>query len=186
MHHHHMDSKMNDSEAWRSVVGFEGFYEVSNFGRVRTVQREVNYKNIKTRTIPSKIRSTNALLKGYPAVNLSKEGKTKMRLVHVMVLEAFEGPKPTPAHEGCHADGNPLNNVLDNLRWGTRKENKADQFIHGTAIQGERMGSSKLTNEIVRSIRSDARTARPIAAELGLSASTIQRARNGRTWKHVE
>lgn len=173
-------------ERWLPVVGYEGFYEVSDRGRVRTIERQVNYKNIKTRTVPPRIRSTNALCKGYPAVNLSKEGETKMRAVHVMVLEAFEGPKPTPAHEGCHADGNPLNNVFGNLRWGTRKENKADQFIHGTAIRGEKMGRSKLTNEIIRAIRSDTRIARIVATELGVNKSTINKIRRGISWAHVE
>ncbi|TAM07260.1 MAG: hypothetical protein EPN70_03550 [Paraburkholderia sp.] len=108
-------------EEWRPVVGFEGLYDVSSHGRIRTVAHQVNYKNIKKRTIPSRLRSTKALLKGYPAVNLSNGKITKMRTVHVMVLEAFVGPRPSQAHDGFHEDGNPLNARLDNLQWKEKK-----------------------------------------------------------------
>jgi hypothetical protein len=173
-------------EKWLPVVGHEGFYEVSDHGRVRTIERQVNYKNIKTRTIPGRIRSTNALLKGYPAVNLSCGNKTKMRTVHVMVLEAFVGPRPSAAHEVCHGDGNPRNNFLSNLRWGTKLENMADRSKHDKTIHGERSSSAKLTAEIVRRIRQDERGSRPVAAELGVAASTVKRIRNRQIWAHVE
>ena len=177
---------MNIIEEWRAVVGFEGFYEVSNLGRVRSVVREVNYKNIKMRTMKSKIRSTNGRLKGYPAVNLSMHGTSKMRTVHIMVLEAFVGPRPSPAHDGCHSDGNPINNLLGNLKWGTKLENMADRAEHGKTARGERSGSAKLTPEIVRNIRQDERGSRLIAAELGLNTSTVKRIKNKQTWAHIQ
>lgn len=172
-------------ERWLPVVGFEGLYEVSDEGRVRSLTHLVPCRGGATRTVHGRIRSSAGLLKGYPAVNLSAGRRTQMRTVHVMVLEAFVGPRPTAAHEGCHGDGNPLNCRLANLRWGTKAENKSDSFAHGTAVHGERVHCAKLDRLIVQSLRSDLRSADRIARELGVDKSTVQRARSGRTWSRA-
>ena len=64
-------------------------------------------------------------------VALSVNGKLKSHLLHRLVALAFIGPQPSPKHEVCHNDGNPLNNVPGNLRWGTRSENLYDTVRHG-------------------------------------------------------
>lgn len=171
-------------ERWLPVVGFEGAYEVSDLGRVRTVQRLVRSARSRSglRTVASKLRSVNGLLNGYPAVNLSRDGKTKMRPVHTMVLEAFVGPRPSEVHEGCHGDGDPKNNALGNLRWGTKRENKADAFMHGTALHGEKCGQAKLTVAVVMAIKASTLGAALLATQYGVCKQTIRRARNGRNW----
>lgn len=70
--------------------------------------------------------------KGYPRTGLSRAGKSKLVLVHRLILLAFVGPCP-PGMEGCHEDGDPLNCTLANLRWDTPKANKADSIRHGTS-----------------------------------------------------
>ncbi len=89
---------------------------------------------------------------GYWAVSLNRDGRTNLRLLHRLLLEAFVGPCPR-GMEACHADGNRLNNSLDNLRWDTRKENVADAFRHRTARWGDRHPSTKLTDAQVAEIR---------------------------------
>jgi hypothetical protein len=87
-------------------------------------------------------------------VNLCRKGIKFNFLVHRLVLEAFVGSCPD-SFECCHKDGNPLNNRLENLRWGSRSENRLDAVNHGTNnfLRGELNVKAKLTWEEVRLIR---------------------------------
>ena len=86
--------------------------------------------------------------------------------------------------EGCHNDGNALNNNLNNLRWDTPKNNHADKVKHGTTNRGERCGTAKLTLEQVRAIRKDDRLQKIIAKEYEVQQSLISRIKNGIRWQH--
>lgn len=90
---------------------------------------------------------------GYLVVKPCRDGKAYLRRVHVMVCEAFHGPKPTPRHEAAHGDGDRANCRPGNLRWATHKENSADMFAHGTKPIGEKHWRSQLTNLEVDAIR---------------------------------
>lgn len=119
-------------EVWKPIVGFEGEYEVSNLGRVRTVEHVVVRRNGIPQSIPARIRKTYAHPKtGHLAVRLRSRDRVFRSGVHQLVLEAFVGPRPE-GHEGCHHDGDPTNNRLDNLHWGTKSENNLDRVRHGT------------------------------------------------------
>ena len=107
---------------WRPVIGYENHYEVSDEGEVRSLRR--------VRCLGRVLRQS--LVNGYPAVCLSKGGKTKLRKVHQLVLEAFVGPKPQ-GYVTRHLDGSRTNNKLSNLAWGTLAENHADMRAHGRA-----------------------------------------------------
>jgi hypothetical protein len=158
-------------EEWRDVVGFEGIYRVSNFGRVQTVKTE----KIKTQTL--------YVGDDRPYLGLWKNNKIKVCRPHKLVMEAFVGIRPQ-GMECCHNDGNPQNNHLDNLRWDTPKNNHADKVRHGTTNRGERCGTAKLTLEQVRAIRQDDRLQRIIAAEYGVKDNTISRIKSGKRWAH--
>ena len=80
-------------------------------------------------------------------------GKTISKLAHVLVAEAFLGPRPTSEHEVAHNDGVRTNNSVANLRWATPRENSADQVKHGTRVWGDKHYGSKLTNEQADQIR---------------------------------
>lgn len=114
-------------EVWEPVVGYEGFYEVSNQGRVRGVEREVYHGNGTYRRQPSKILRANPEGGGYLQVGLYKDGTMVKRKIHRLVAIAFlDNAQNLP--EVNHVDENKRNNTLSNLEWCTRKENEN----HGT------------------------------------------------------
>ena len=125
-----MDLQLSKEE-WRSVVGYEGHYEVSNRGNLRSLDRVVTYKNGVKRTHKGKALKLGKHKFGYSKVELHKNGKISHTNVHRLVLEAFSGPCPD-GMEACHNDGDPTNNTIENLRWGTRSENRQDAVRHGT------------------------------------------------------
>jgi hypothetical protein len=122
-------------ELWASVPGYEGFYEVSNFGNVRSLTRFVEYGRHKGMTY--KGRDIKQFISGkYLSVKLSRAGVTKTSYVHELVLLAFEGPRPKVASrsEIRHLDGNAMNNALNNLKYGTVRENAADKKLHAQGL----------------------------------------------------
>lgn len=125
------DVKQLADEQWLPVVGFEGFYEVSDHGRVRGCRRTVGAANGKTKVIkPNRIK-VDVQPSGHLHVSLYRERKRRHRSVHRLVLESFVGPCPEGL-EACHQDGDPSNNFVANLYWGTRSENVRDAVRHGT------------------------------------------------------
>jgi len=120
-------------EQWLPIVGFEGYYEVSDWGRVRTVPRMMARRNGTTYTVPKRIRSQKVDSTGRWRITLRLRtaGIERTFLVHRLVIEAFVEPQPSNM-ECCHYDGNPANNHLTNLRWDTRSENRLDSVRHGT------------------------------------------------------
>ena len=118
------------SESWRPVSGYEGIYEVSSLGRVRSLSR-INSRGTPVR---ERILSQHAHSSGHMRVKLSIPGRQRSADVHRLVAIAFHGPPPEGC-EVCHTDGNPANNNADNLRWGTRSDNLLDRTRHGTHHQ---------------------------------------------------
>lgn len=101
-------------EIWKPVVGYEGKYEVSNFGRVKSL----NYRNTGTK----KLLTLQLRSDGYLQVKLSHRGKQYKPKVHQLVAQAFT-PKNRPTDEVNHIDKNRSNNLASNLEWISRKEN---------------------------------------------------------------
>lgn len=115
------------TEHWLPVAGRSGEYEVSDCGRVRSLQR----RDSRGRTVNPRILKPQRNTSGHLQVGLAtgKRG-ARLALVHRLVLEAFEGPCP-PGMEALHADDDPSNNRRTNLRWGTRSENTIDKVRNG-------------------------------------------------------
>ena len=119
---------MND-ELWKDVPGWEGRYQVSNHGRVRSVDRVIQRNNGTTQRLKGKLLRPG-LTRGYPHINLYRNDKWHPYYVHTLVLLAFVGERPENM-ECLHKDGNPKNARLENLRWGTSSENNQDIVRHG-------------------------------------------------------
>jgi hypothetical protein len=120
------------TETWKAVSGYEGLYEVSDLGRVRSRDRAVPHRSLGQITLKGKVLKPYRNRYGYPVVSLSREGRVvRGRAVHRIVLDAFVGSR-REGMEACHGDGNKTNNRLSNLRWDTSSENKFDVVRHGT------------------------------------------------------
>lgn len=117
-------------ESWRDVIGFEGLYQVSNLGRVQSVDRCVKHSCNATRKQSGRVLKLFRNNKyGHLGVGLCKNGIRSSLLVHRVVLNAWVGPCPEN-HECCHKDGNPINNSINNLRWGSKSSNQKDRYKH--------------------------------------------------------
>lgn len=122
------------TETWRPIVGHEGRYEVSDHGRVRSLDRIIQQRTRSgapgTRFARGRILKTPLDKDGYVTAALIHQGKFHLRKVHAMVLESFVGPRPAGL-VACHGDGNPQNNTPANLRWDTISSNTYDKIDHG-------------------------------------------------------
>ena len=121
-------------ESWRPIPGFEGLYEVSDQGQVKSLDRERPNKGGGTARIKGRLLKAVTNKDGYKQVDLYKNGKRRMSCVHELVCLAFHGPKPE-GMEVCHNDGNRANNRLENLRYDTRSANGYDRVKHGNHFQ---------------------------------------------------
>jgi hypothetical protein len=117
------------TEEWRPVLGYEGKYEVSNLGRVRSLPRRSPHGD-HWQTIPGRMLKAG-VSRGYPTVTLWANGAMELRRVHRLVCEAFLGPRPAGL-DTRHLDGDGTNCRVENLQYGTRTENIRDQLLHGT------------------------------------------------------
>ena len=123
----HTYGKTNGRTRWVPVPEYEGIYSVSDQGQVLSHTRYDSFG----RLIREKLLTPTRNKRGHLRVSLSKNGRLHVALVHQVVLGAFVGPRPEK-QEVRHLDGNPENNHLSNLRYGTRSENMYDRVRHGT------------------------------------------------------
>jgi hypothetical protein len=114
-------------ETWLPVADYEGIYQVSDLGRVRSLHRLTS----NGRRRPGVTLKPIPMPRGYLFVNLWRANQKREVLVQRLVLTAFVGPQPV-GMEALHRDNNPGNNSLTNLHWGTHSENQYDQVAHGT------------------------------------------------------
>ncbi|MGP5931510.1 NUMOD4 domain-containing protein [Corynebacterium glyciniphilum] len=118
-------------EEWRDIPGYESKYQVSTFGRVRSLDRYVNRKDGSRHFHKGGVlRHGTQPANGYLYVTLYGEGKPWCVRVHQLVLRTFVRA-PRPGEETRHLDGDPTNNRLENLAWGSHSENIQDVLKHG-------------------------------------------------------
>lgn len=113
-------------EVWKDIYGYEGLYQVSNLGRVKSLAKYDRIGRYRTECIKSQVDNGN----GYLVVNLKIDGIQKMSTVHRLVAESFI---PNPNNKRCinHIDGNKKNNNVNNLEWVTHSENMIHAVKHG-------------------------------------------------------
>ncbi len=166
-------------EEWKDVIGYEGLYQVSNYGRVKSLGRYVNsgHPGSKPRFKPEKILTTKYHPEGYIQNEFYKDGKKILRKVHRLVAIAFLGN-----HEDMvvnHIDGNKSNHRLDNLEWCTTSENHLHAYSTGLKVskKGEKHHRSKLTDEQALNIKQlkGKLSQRKIAIMYGVSQTVVTR-----------
>lgn len=118
-----------ENEIWKPVAGYEGIYEISSFGRLKTLSRRVNSWR-GGRVINEKIRKVGKWANAYPTYILSKMNANKMYLAHRLVAEAFI-PNPENKPEVNHVDGDKSNSKATNLEWCTSSENAQHSYNTG-------------------------------------------------------
>lgn len=173
-------------EIWKDIVGYEGYYQVSNIGRVRSVERFISYCKInRTQKYPSLILKQCLNTVGYFQVSLSINQQRKRRVVHRLVAEAFccnINNKPVVNH----IDGDYLNNNAYNLEWCTHIENVHHAISTGLYDNyGEKSPNSKFTNkqaDIIRKIKNSGISIKDISILLSVNKSSIQRILNMKTY----
>lgn len=121
--------------AWKPIKNYETLYEVSDFGEVRSLDREIdaNINHVKRRIIKGRILKQNTKKNGYKTVDLSQNKKVKTVLVHRLVAEAFV-PNPDNKYFVNHIDSNRSNNKAINLEWVTSSENRKHGISCGNVV----------------------------------------------------
>lgn len=170
-------------EEWRAIPGFEGTHEVSNFGRARSLDRTQSCKDRRGGRVIRKLRGKILSPRRSSTGHLSIQPRRGTAIsIHIAILCAFVGPQPD-GKEGCHNDGNPGNNRLENLRWDTRSENVKDAFRHGTRNSGN-SNFARLTENDIPKIRELLKTLsiRQIAEQYEIDQSAIRNIKKGKAW----
>lgn len=176
-------------ESWKPVVGYEGLYEVSDHGRVRSLNRTVQ-----TTRGPWRYRGKEIALcedrKRYLWVSLYRPGASpKVGKAHRLVAEAFIGPCP-PGNILCHSDGDVQNNHVRNLRWDTPQSNSADMIAAGNSTRGQKAHNVVLTEAIVREARvrwiPRKVSAAMLAREYGVNEGTLKSALRRQSWAWLD
>lgn len=160
-------------EKWKDIQGFEGLYQVSDLGRVKSLRSNKVLKEC-----------FDAQL--YPFVNLYGIRKRVAR-IHRLVAESFL-PADHFRNEVNHKDGNKSNNRVINLEWSTRLENQRHAKSNGLNAIGEKHGNSKLNESIVirmRRMKKDGLSYRNISEALNIPVSTIKQVVLRINWRHV-
>ncbi len=159
------------TRTWNPIIEYPGYY-VSTEGMVFSSKR-------------GSLQSLKPIMNkcGHLYVFLYRDGLMSKEWVHRLVLRAFTRD-PFPNEECRHLNGNPADNRLENLTWGTRKENANDTILHGRSPVGERSGTHKLTERDVLEIRKKcgSKTLRRLGFEYEVSHTCIRRAMHGITW----
>lgn len=172
---------MKTLEEWVQIKKHP-YYEISSCGRARSWKNNRWGWSSHPKTLKHGITKN-----GYPLIVLHNSEGRKTASIHQLVLTHFGPPKPSGKHEVCHNDGVKVNNHIDNLRWGTRKENCLDKIKHGTnnTGKGSNHGNAKLIEKEVIWIKEYLNIGvlqKQIASLFGVSKSAIGSISRGVNW----
>lgn len=177
----------NIEELWKDIEGFEGYYQVSNFGNVKSLEREVWNSWNKTYHKRKSILLIQRSDESYKSVCLSKKGKKITKNVHRLVAKAF-CQNVYNKREVNHIDGNKTNNFADNLEWVTSSENQKHAVDNNLQPEqyGEKNPFSKLKESDIHSIRKIRKekglSHQKIADMFSVDRKTIGDVLNRKTW----
>ena len=178
------------NEQWKPVIGYEGLYEVSIYGRVRRTSNGGNWPAGHFMTLqkwPPVFNKKNATR--YWHVNLSKDNKRRGFYIHRLVMAAFVGTCPD-GYQTHHKDGNGQNNRLENLEYVTRSQNMKYKYqMARHSHVGSKNPCARLTEKSVKQIReryANGETQCVIAKAFGVSQVMVSRIILRKSWAHVE
>ena len=177
-----------DKEVWKDIVGYETKYQVSNFGRVRSLDRYPLFKDGRKRLLKGKVLKPVKDHNGRLYVKLSNnENVRKNKSISRMVATAFLGSPEDVLLEVNHIDGNPLNNHIENLEWTTRQENMKHAVDNNLFRTGEDSPHNKVLISDVEDIFKlkfvESKTNKEIATIYNVSRQTIDSIIKGESWQ---
>ena len=164
----------------KQIQGFPD-YKIDENGVVYSFAKRANRPKPTIPTVKSQF-----LTRGYPAVDLRKDGRSCKKYVHNLLLETFVCKRPK-GYQGRHLNGIRKDIRLCNLKWGTASQNQLDRNKHGTGNAGERHGMSKYTDEFVKKVRKmcETKMQKDVAKELNMPKSTVARLVTQGGWNHI-
>ncbi len=166
-------------EVWLPLPEYEGLYEISHFGRVRSLHPRFKGPRLCAQGNDGT---------GYKMVSLSKDGRRTAKTVHRLVCRAFHGEPGILHNEAAHLDGVRTNNHASNLKWCSKVENHSHKRFHGTHQAGERHPRAKLseaTAHVALQRLAAGQTCQEVANALSVSRSTIEDIRKRKKWRHI-
>ena len=183
---------MTKSESiWRPVEGYEGIYEVSSAGEVKSLPRlkYCGHKGSPPQKVEGRILKVSEDRLGYSRVKLSKNGTSKLKYLHRIIASAFI-ENITEKTEVNHIDGDKSNNMLNNLEWVNRSENMKHNFSIGISNghRGEDNNKAKLSWDSVKQIRKlyfDGVSQKELSKKFEVTTANISCIVNHKTWKEV-
>lgn len=176
------------NEIWKDIEGYEGLYQVSNLGRVKSLSRKINCRNGHTRISRERILAPIVLMTNYVAVYL---GKKNPKLVHRLVAQAFHQNNENK-REVNHINGIKPDNRAENLEWVTPSENKIHAFKNSlnVSIKGEARHNSKLTeDEVIQILQLNTMYGlkqKMVAKEYGISTGWVNHIIKRKVWRHIQ
>lgn len=180
---------MTARETWREIPDWEGYYEVSDLGRVRSMDRTIPSARWGSQFRKGKVMALTQKKTGYWHIGLRRDHVRQWFGVHHLVCLAFHGSPPTDRHQAAHyPDPNKSNNCATNLMWATPLENQRHRLAHGTHNRGVRNYSAKLGEQQVREIRlrTTLESVRETAETYGVTPGQIRHIVSGRSWGHLK
>lgn len=176
-------------EIWKAIKEYNNYYEVSNFGNVRSLDRIAKTKAGVIKPTKGKVLRLTLKNNGYKTVMLCVNDKRKRFHVHRLVAQAFI-PNPENKSEVNHKDGNKANNNVANLEWNTKSENMQHAVLNNLCKIGEESRSAKLSEKTVIAIKRLFRinpnfNKCQIAKKLNVRDTTIHKIINNQRWKHL-
>lgn len=177
-------------EIWKDIKGYEGVYQVSNLGRVRSLSRELTYSDGRKYQYKGKVLKVNVnKVCGARMVHLYLNQSREALLLHRLVAVAFI-PNPSNKPEINHINGDRSDNSVSNLEWATRAENMEHGFrtglINNTGTNhGNNVYPDEQIREVKRLLKEGSLTQKAIAEVTGVKKGTVEQIAQGRQWRHI-
>jgi hypothetical protein len=176
---------MENQEVWKDVINYEGLYQVSNLGRVKSVSRYIKHWRggfLKSKEIIKKPFKSKS---GYLIIELSKNSSKDKFLIHRLVAEAFI-PNTDNKPQVNHINGIKTDNRVENLEWNTRSENIKHADSKGLRnLKGVNNANAKLSEKEVIEIRQSENSIDALAVKYNVGTTCIKKILNKKTWRHI-